>query len=208
MLMTVSLMVAREPPDRRNPTSRTVGIWFLAGGLAGGTLTGLALAGGAAIIHLVTGDMVSGFALAAAVTAVAYVGPALSLWRFPKPGTAHQVPAEWREMFPTQLTSFVYAAVLGMTFFTRISSLAVYPFVVLTLGLGQWPLAIIALFALAGLIRAGTALVVPVLEWIETTSEAVSAAVARPARLTRSAEGVVLLLAAVMAAVIGTTTWL
>jgi hypothetical protein len=77
----------------------------------------------------------------------------------------HQVPEAWRNIFAPSIASFLYAGALGLTFFTRISSFAVYPLVILILGIGERPWAIICLFALAGLIRAATALLVLIRGW-------------------------------------------
>ena len=110
-------------------------------------------------------------------------------------------------MFPTWVTSFAYATTLGATFFTRISSLAVFPFVVFLVGLGRWPVAVIVLFAMAGVVRAATALVVPLWDWFDADGEAIGAALEFPARVARSMEGVVLGLVAIGGGAIAVTSF-
>jgi hypothetical protein len=170
MLQTVSWMVTREEPASQAKMSGVILRWFLAGGFAGGVVAGLLVAGPARVIYLTLGNRPRLFATAAVVFAIGYLGNVLKLWRLPKPQIAQQVPPSWRDVWPPRLASFLYAGTLGLTFFTRVSSLALFPLVVLALGFGSSPLAIVALFATTGLLRAGTALIVPMLGWADLWS--------------------------------------
>jgi hypothetical protein len=165
MVETIRWMVQREPQGTQYYVGVRAMSFFLLGGLAGGALAGVLLALGAYALYMAIGPHPIGFALASAIAAVAFAGRQLEWWTIPKPSLRHQVPEAWRNIFAPSTTSFLYAGALGLTFFTRISSFAVYPLVVLMLGLGQWPWAIICLFAVAGLVRAGTALLVLIRRW-------------------------------------------
>jgi len=197
MVQTISWMVTREEPASRARISGVILRWFLAGGLAGGAVAGVIVAGAARLIYIVFGDELRFLSLAAAAVAIAYLGRMLGLWRVPKPQIAQQVPSSWRDVLPPRVASFLYAGTLGLTFFTRVGSLALFPMLVLALGLGRWPLAVISLFAIAGLIRAATALIVPLFDWVDDHDSLIFSALKLPARVAQKLE------AGVLAAVAG-----
>ncbi|HZI72595.1 MAG TPA: hypothetical protein VFD73_00940, partial [Gemmatimonadales bacterium] len=72
-----------------------------------------------------------------------------------------------------RFASFIYAGGLGMIYLTRLGSLAAYPLALLLLGAGRTPLAIIEVMAAVGLVRASTALVLPVRGLDRMSSDAV-----------------------------------
>ena len=173
MTQTISWMVQREAPANRDMMSRRILTWFIAGGLIGGSIAGILVVGLARIVVLVLGTQMKVFALGALIVALAYLGRTFRLWRMPKPQSSHQVPSSWRDVWPPRMASFLYAGTLGFGFVTRISSLALFPLIVLALGFGRWPLAIIALFAIVGLVRAATALVVPLFGWVSVDTRVI-----------------------------------
>lgn len=172
MAETIRWMVVREPVQQRTRLSRQILAVFLIGGFLGGAISGVFVGGIAWLIHII-GLETRGFAIVAIVLALGYAGHVAGLWKLPKPQLPHQVPPAWREVLPPLGASFIYAGVLGMTFFTRIGSLLFYPMLVLLLGLGQHPATIVSAFALAGLGRAATALIVPLFSWYNVGGEAV-----------------------------------
>jgi hypothetical protein len=165
MIETIRWMVQREPHGTQYHVGVRAMSFFLLGGLAGGAVAGVLLALGAYALYMVIGSHLIGFALASAIAALAFAGRQLEWWTIPKFSLRHQVPEAWRNIFAPSAASFLYAGALGLTFFTRISSFAVYPLVILMLGIGERPWAIICLFAVAGLVRAGTALLVLIRRW-------------------------------------------
>ena len=162
MLHTISWMVTREPEEARDSVRARILTWFLIGGVAGGALMGAMIAVAAGELFHVIGSRTTTFAAIAAVVASAYAGRAANLWHLPKPQLPHQVPEAWRNLFGLRFASFIYAGGLGMIYFTRLGSLAAYPLALLLLGMGRTPLAIIEMMAAVGLVRASTALVLPV----------------------------------------------
>ena len=153
---------------------------------------GLLVAGPARLIYVLFGDQLRLFMATAVILSLAYLGRPLRLWRVPKPQIAQQVPPSWREVWPPRMASFLYAGALGLTFFTRISSVAVFPMTMLALGLGRWPLALIALFAITGLIRAATALIVPLFDWVDVDGSFIFAVVEQRGRVAETIEAAVL----------------
>lgn len=162
MLHTISWMVTREPEGARDRVRARIVTWFLIGGIAGGALMGAMIAVVARELFNVIGSRTTIFVAIAAVVASAYAGRAANLWHLPKPQLPHQVPEAWRNIFGLRFASFIYAGGLGMIYFTRLGSLAAYPLALLLLGMGRTPLAIIEMMAAVGLVRASTALVLPV----------------------------------------------
>jgi hypothetical protein len=173
MIHTIRWMVRREPQERQPHVYTQVLVPFLLGGLMGGAAAGLLVALVARVLFLVVGSHLRVVALVSSLVALAYLGQVLGIWRLPRLSVRHQVPRAWQEMFRAPIASFLYSAGLGLTFFTRISSTALYPFVAVLLGLGQWPWAVVLLFALSGLMRASTALLVPARHWEQGSTEAV-----------------------------------
>jgi hypothetical protein len=155
-------MVTREPEEARDRVRARILTWFLIGGVAGGALMGAMIAVVARELFNVVGSRTTIFVAIAAVVASAYAGRAANLWHLPKPQLPHQVPEAWRNIFGLRFASFIYAGGLGMIYFTRLGSLAAYPLALLLLGMGRTPLAIIEMMAAVGLVRASTALVLPV----------------------------------------------
>jgi hypothetical protein len=123
---------------------------------------GAMIAVAAGELFTVIGSRTTIFVAIAAVVASAYAGRAANLWHLPKPQLPHQVPEAWRNIFGLRFASFIYAGGLGMIYLTRLGSLAAYPLALLLLGAGRTPLAIIEMMAAVGLVRASTALVLPV----------------------------------------------
>lgn len=162
MLHTISWMVTREPEEARDRARARILTWFLIGGVAGGALMGAMIAVVAGELFTVIGSRTMIFVVVAAVVAFAYAGRAANLWHLPKPQLPHQVPEAWRNIFGLRFASFIYAGGLGMIYLTRLGSLAAYPLALLLLGAGRTPLAIIEMMAAVGLVRASTALVLPV----------------------------------------------
>ena len=162
MLHTISWMVTREPEEARDRVHTRILTWFLIGGVAGGALMGAMIAVVAGELFTVIGSRTMIFVAVAAVVAFAYAGRAANLWHLPKPQLPHQVPEAWRNIFGLRFASFIYAGGLGMIYLTRLGSLAAYPLALLLLGAGRTPLAIIEMMAAVGLVRASTALVLPV----------------------------------------------
>lgn len=196
MAQTISWMVQREAPGNQARVTRIILTWFLAGGLVGGAIAGVLIAGLARLIFLISGGEIEAFAVAALLVSVAYIGTPLRLWRMPKPQIRQQVPATWRDVWSPRIASFLYAGTLGFGFLTRASSLAWFPLIILTLGLGQWPLAIIALFSIVGFVRAMTATVVPLLGWISVDSRVIVGALSSAGLVAQKLEALVLGIAA------------
>lgn len=192
MVQTISWMVKREDFASRTKMSGVILRWFLAGGLLGGAIAGLLVAGPARLIYAIFGTQLRLLTAVAVIPAVAYLGRPLRLWRLPKLQIAQQVPSSWRDVWPPRVASFLYAGALGLTFFTRVSSLALFPLTLLALGLGQWPIAIVALFAISGLLRAATALLVPLFDWVDVSGSVIFAALERQGRAAERLEGLVL----------------
>jgi hypothetical protein len=162
MLYSIRWMATR-PHLRREPEQRWTGIltWFLVGGLVGGGMMGALIALPAVVLFSAFHSSPAVFIIVAAALAAIYAGQAANLWRVPKPQFPHQVPESWRNVFDYKAASFVYAGGLGTLYFTRLASAAAYPLAVLLLGMGQAPIAIIEIMATVGLVRASTALIVP-----------------------------------------------
>jgi hypothetical protein len=165
MVETIRWMVQRESQDTQYHVGIRAMSLFLLGGLTGGAVAGVLLALGAYALFIAIGSHLVGFALASATAALAFAGRQLEWWTIPNVGLRHQVPEAWRNIFAPSTASFLYAGALGLTFFTRISSFAVYPLVILLLGIGQKAWVIICLFAMTGLVRAATALLVLIRRW-------------------------------------------
>jgi hypothetical protein len=193
MLYTISWMVEREPQAERHRARAEVLAWFLLGGLAGGALMGSVIALLARTIFYLSGSPPLLFLGAAAVVAAAYAGQAAALWRVPRPQFHHQVPESWRNIFSRKVASFVYAAGLGTVFFTRLSSRAAYPLAILLLGIGRTPVAIIAIMASVGLVRASTSLVLPSLHLDRVSSDGIVTWIASKYRTVERLEMTVLL---------------
>lgn len=206
MIQTISLMVKRTDAAERGRLSRSILAWFVVGGFTGGAIAGALVAGVARLLYVWFGDGLATSAVIAAAVAVLYVGPALRWWRMPMPQLTQQVPSTWREVFPPRLASFTYALPLGFAFLTRVASLAVYPMLVFGLGLGRWPIAVIVMFAIAGLVRAASALLVPFAGWSNVSGTTIFAALDNRTRLADRLEGVALLAAAVGLLTIAVTT--
>src|SRR5712692_5163911 len=153
MLFSICWMVTRDPQaDGERMISVLLG-WFLAGGLVGGALMGAVVAIPAWALSRAFGAHISAFVVATAVVAVVYLGKAANLWPAPKPQFRHQVPEAWRNLFIPSIAAFIYSAGLGALFFTRLASLAVYPFAIMLIGIGGNPIGVIALLAATGLVR-------------------------------------------------------
>lgn len=196
MVQTISWMVTRRDLGSRPRASGLIQRWFLVGGLVGGATGGLVVAGVARLTYVVVGEQTGLFLLASAAVAFLYGMHTIGVWSMPKPQVAQQVPSAWRDVLPVRAASFLYALTLGFTFATRVSSLALYPLLVLSLGLGKWPLAVIALFAIAGLTRAATALIVPLRGWDGASNSVMVPVLEAGAQFTIRLEAVVLLLGA------------
>jgi hypothetical protein len=174
MIHTIRWMVSREPSSQQKRVAERILPLFLLGGLVGGAVAGVVTAFFARILLGAAGGHLLFFALASSIVAVAYMGRVVGLWNIPKISFKHQVPEAWRNMFRPQTASLIYSTALGFTFPTRISSYAVYPLVVLLLGLGQWPWIVVSIFAVMGLTRAATALLVPIRGWSRHSAESVA----------------------------------
>jgi len=144
---------------------RKVLLLFIAGGLAGGLLAGVFVALAARGLFFLGGSHLNLIAILTSIAAFAYFTRQAGIIGFPAPTAHHQVPEAWRNIFSPGTGSFLYAGALGLTFFTRVSSYSLYPLVLLLLGLGRWPIAIMSLFAITGLARASTTLLVPTKGW-------------------------------------------
>jgi hypothetical protein len=161
MITTLSWMVTREPEEWRSRVGDQAAARFVLGGLLGGALGGVLVAVVAVAVTSTVTSSLPWFAAAAAIASLLYAGRDFGLWRIPRPQSRRQVPEAWRTIFSTQRASLAYAAVLGFGFLTRISSVAFYTLLLLGLGMGDSPFAVVALFALAGLARTSTVLLVP-----------------------------------------------
>jgi hypothetical protein len=160
MIHTIRWMVAREAEPVRSRISFVTLGWFLLGGLVGGTFAGVLVATLARVLFLLLDAGTRPFAAFAAIVSLMALGQRLRLWTIPFPQFRHQVPEAWRNTFSTRVGAFVYAGALGFAFFTKVTSLVFYPLVVLGLGLGAAPFAIVAIFAIQGLARASTGIFV------------------------------------------------
>jgi MFS family permease len=179
MLQSISWMVMREPAAERGRAQAGMLAWFFAGGVAGGAMMGAIITVPAwGLVHVI-GSRPTAFVIAAAAAAAVYAGRAAGLWRFPKPQFPSQVPEAWRNIFSRNVASFIYAAGLGMIYFTRLASFAAYPLAVVLLGMGRTPLAIIEIMAAVGLTRAATGLAVPLLRLDTASDEPVQALMRR-----------------------------
>lgn len=165
MVHTIRWMVMREPPTEHDRMGAQILPLFLLGGFVGGASAGGLVAFAAYLISLLLGRHLAAFAIASSLVGMVYVAKHLGWIRLPRLSLNHQVPEAWRNIFPPSTASFLYSAALGLTFFTRISSSAMYPFVILLLGFSRWPWAIVLLFAITGFTRSATALVVPIKRW-------------------------------------------
>jgi hypothetical protein len=192
MLHTVSWMVTRDQAIKPERVQSGVLTSFLVGGVAGGAVMGAIIAAPAWALYSVIGPQPAAFAAVSAVVAIAYAGRAMNLWPAPRPQFASQVPEAWRNIFSANVASFIYAAALGMIYFTRLASLVAYPLAVIMLGLGGTPLAIIEIMAVTGLARASTAVLVPLLRLDLRGSEAVLALMQRYSGTVRHIEVIVL----------------
>ena len=161
MLYTISWMVRRERPAAYAAVERDVIASFLAGGLVGGSVAGALVAVLARGIFIAIGTHQSIVGAVCALLAFSYAGAAARIWHLPVPQLKSQVPAAWRNIFSPKVASFLYSAGLGMFFFTRLGSAVALPLTAYALGLGYKPVAIVLIFAAAGLIRAATAMVLP-----------------------------------------------
>jgi hypothetical protein len=175
MLHTVSWMVAREPTARRDRIYAEILASFLAGGIVGGALMGALIAVPAWGLYHLAGSRPGVVVALAASVAAAYALRAVNVWNIPKPQIPSQVPEAWRNIFSARTASLIYAAGLGMIYLTRIASLMAYPLAILLLGMGNAPLAIIQLMAVAGLLRAASAALVPLFRLDSGGSDAVLA---------------------------------
>jgi len=193
-------MVDRELEAERHRARAEALVWFLLGGLAGGALVGSVIALLARVIFYLSGSRPLLFLGAAAVVAAAYAGQVASFWPVPRPQFRHQVPESWRNIFSRKVASFLYAAGLGTVFFTRLSSTAAYPLAILLLGLGRTPVAIIAIMASVGLVRASTSLVLPLLHLDRVSSDAIVTWIGSKYRTVQRLEMTVLLSVAGFAA--------
>lgn len=194
MVHTVSWMVMRESDLDRSQAQRVVTRWFLLGGAVGGALAGAFLALGAQALTSFVGPSV--LPVVAALVAVAYAGAAAGWWRLPRLQRPNQVPESWREILGTRAASFAYSSVLGFTFLTQIRSFAVYPLVFLSLDMGVTPSVPIALFGLAGFLRAATVFIVPWLGLTDKPGEHVVATLDGLASRARAIEAIVLVASA------------
>jgi hypothetical protein len=185
-------MVTREPEEARDRVRARILTWFLIGGVAGGALMGAMIAVAAGELFTVIGSRTTIFVATAAVVASAYAGRAANLWHLPKPQLPHQVPEAWRNIFGLRFASFIYAGGLGMIYFTRLGSLAAYPLALLLLGMGRTPLAIIEMMAAVGLVRASTALVLPVRGLDRMSGDAVPTWLQKHSKAVQRAEVLVL----------------
>ncbi len=192
MLYTIRWMVEREPEAERHRARAEVFVWFLLGGLAGGALVGSVIALLARTIFYLSGSRPLLFLGAAAVVAAAYAGQAAAFWRVPRPQFHHQVPESWRNIFSRKVASFLYAAGLGTVFFTRLSSRAAYPLAILLLGIGRTPVAIIAIMASVGLVRASTSLALPLLHLDRVSSDRIDMWIGSKHRIVQRLEMTVL----------------
>jgi hypothetical protein len=193
MLHTISWMVTREPEGARDRVRARIVTWFLIGGVAGGALMGAMIAVAAGELFTVIGSRTTIFVAIAAIVASAYAGRAANLWHLPKPQLPHQVPEAWRNIFGLKFASFIYAGGLGMIYLTRLGSLAAYPLALLLLGAGGTPVAIIEMMAAVGLVRASTALVLPVRGLDRMSGDAVPTWLQKHSKAVQRAEVLVLL---------------
>ncbi len=165
MLLTIRWMVEREPQDQQQRVGTMALSWFLLGGVAGGLVGGLLVALVARVLFTLFNVGPSTGLMAAAIVAAVYGLQFVGSRRFHLIQFKNQVPLAWRELFNVPTASFFYAGSLGFAFLTRLTTPVFYAFVFVLLGLGRWPLVVIALFGLAGLLRASTALSVSVFDW-------------------------------------------
>ena len=163
MLHTISWMVAGEAAATRNRAYAGVLVAFLSGGIVGGALMGAIIAVPSWGLRDLFGSRPGAFVVLTAAVSGVYLLGATSLLNIPRPQVPSQVPEAWRNIFSAKTASFIYAAGLGMIYLTRIASLAAYPLAVLLLGMGGTGLAIIEIMAVAGLLRAASAILVPAL---------------------------------------------
>jgi len=87
-------------------------------------------------------------------------------------------------------------------FLTRLGSLTAYPFAILLLGTGQSPIATIEIVAAIGLVRASTALVLPLLHLDYVSSKELIAWIGKKHRLVLRCETAVLSIVAFPPAVL------
>lgn len=165
MIHTIRWMVMREPEADRYRVGVQVLILFLLGGLTGGAVAGGLVAFLAYLISLLVGPQLVVLAVASSLVGMLYVVEPVGWVRMPRLSLRHQVPEAWRNMFAPRTSSFLYSTALGLTFFTRISSTALYPFLVLLFGFSRWPWVAILLFAITGFTRSAMALLVPMKRW-------------------------------------------
>ena len=200
MLHSISWMVTRDPQAHSERLISVLLGWFLAGGLAGGALTGAVIAFPAWALYQAAGSHVGIFLLVAAALAGVYLGKAANLWPAPKLQFRHQVPEAWRNLFSPKAAAFLYAGGLGSIFFTRLASFTAYPFAVLLIGIGARPAALIGLMAVAGLTRAGTALIMPIAGFHRSSADAVPQWMEKYSRTVKYLEITVLLCVFLVAA--------
>ena len=159
MLYTISWMVTSN--SESSPSDFALLFTFLIGGAAGGLLLGLAVAAAARFLFLLIGSEAWSFALGASAVSLLALGSAVGMYRIRIPQLSHQVPEAWRSIFSPYVAGFIYSGALGAQVFTRLNSAVLYPLVIVALGLGQWPTVIIGTFALAGILRSSTSLILP-----------------------------------------------
>lgn len=194
MAHTVSWMVTRERPEDRARAGGVALRAFLGGGLLGGAAAGaLVLALAAPLGALPAQGRLAILAGLAAAVAAAYAGRAAGWWRVPAPEPARQVPEAWRELLSTRAAALAYGAGLGFSFATHIRSLALYPLLVLSLGLAHRPLAPVAVLAVAGLARSAALVAAPARGWLSAPGERVVAALDAAEPVARRLEAVILL---------------
>jgi hypothetical protein len=168
--------------------------WFLAGGLVGGILMGALLTVPARGLYNLIGSAPMLFLVISAVVSALYLTRVFNILKVPRPQFPHQVPEAWRNVFSSRVASFVYAAGLGTIYFTRLGSLVAYPLVILLLGMGKFPLAVIEVMASIGLVRAVTVLLVPWRRLDVAPSQAVVQLMERHSPTFRRGDSVVLLM--------------
>jgi hypothetical protein len=173
MLHTISWMVTLAPEPARPRVCARVLKWFISGGIAGGAVMGAAIALAARELVDVAGPLPTISVAGAAVLAAIYAGHEANVWHVPRPQFGHQVPEAWRKIFSPSVASFIYGFGLGTIYLTRLGSLVAYPLVLLLLGMGRTPGAIVAIMAAVGLVRTSTAFLIPFLRLESANSEAV-----------------------------------
>lgn len=172
---TISWMVTLAPEPARPRACARVLKWFITGGIAGGAMMGAVIAVAARELVHVIGSLPAISVVGAALLAAVYAGYEANVWHVPRPQFGHQVPEAWRKIFRPSVASFIYGFGLGTIYLTRLGSPVAYPLVILLIGMGRTPGAIMAIMATVGLVRASTAFLIPFLHLEDANSEAVLA---------------------------------